>query len=210
MSIRVAITGIGNCASALIQGVEFYKNVKTSEEVPGVMHAYFGDYHIRDIDFVAAFDVNRQKIGRDLSEAIFTEPNNCARFADIPRNGVKVQAGPIMDVAAPHMIGSFYIAEDHQPVDVVEVLREAEADLLVNLLPVGSTQATKAYAESSLEAGCGFVNCIPELIASDSAWAHRFSGEGLPVAGDDIKKPAGRHRAPQGRRGAVPREGPPR
>ena len=191
MSIKVAITGIGNCASALVQGIEFYKNVKTSEEVPGLMHAYFGDYHIRDIEFVAAFDVNRQKIGKDLSKAIYTGPNNCAKFADVPRTGVKVQAGPVMDGAAPHMMDSFYVAEDHQPVDVVEVLREAEADVLVNLLPVGSAQATRAYAEAVLEAGCGFVNCIPEFIASDPVWAKRFKDEDLPVAGDDIKSQLG-------------------
>ena len=191
MSIRVAITGIGNCASALVQGVEFYKKVKTSEEVPGVMHAHFGDYHISDIEFVAAFDVNRQKIGKDLSEAVFAEPNNCARFIDIPRKGVKVQAGPILDGAAPHMMDSFYVAEDHRPVDVAEALKEAEADLLVNLLPVGSAQASRVYAEATLKAGCGFVNCIPEFIASDPVWAQRFKERALPVAGDDIKSQLG-------------------
>lgn len=191
MSIKVAITGIGNCASALVQGVHYYRDVKSSDEIPGVMHARFGDYHIRDIEFVAAFDINKKKIGMDLSEAIFAEPNNCAKFTDPPSSGVKVHPGPVLDGAAPHMIDSFYVSDDHESIDVAEVLRESEADLLVNLLPVGSAQATRAYVEAVLEAGCGLVNCIPEFIASDPQWARRFEDKGVPVAGDDIKSQLG-------------------
>ena len=191
MSVKVAITGIGNCASALIQGVYHYRNVKSSDEIPGIMHARFGDYYIGDIEFVAAFEVNSAKIGEDLSEAIFVEPGNCARFAEVPRTGVKVLPGPILDGVAPHMNGSFRVAEDHRPVNVAEALRDAEADVLVNLLPVGSAEATKAYAEAALAADCGFVNCIPEFIASDPVWARMFRDRGVPVAGDDIKSQLG-------------------
>ncbi len=191
MSLKVAITGVGNCASALVQGVHLYRNVKSSDEIPGVMHARFGEYHINDIEFVAAFDVNTAKIGKDLSEAIWAPPNNCARFAEMPRTGVKVLPGPILDGVAPHMKERFRVAENHAPVDVAEALRESEADILVNLLPVGSARATEAYAEATLEAGCGFVNCIPEFIASDPAWARRFRKKGVPVAGDDIKSQLG-------------------
>lgn len=191
MGIRVAISGVGGCASALIQGVEFYRNAERKEEVPGVMHVYFGDYHIRDIEFVAAFDVNSLKIGRDLSEAIFADPNKCVRFAEVPKIGVEVQAGPILDGVAPHMYDSFHVNRSMEPVDVVETLREAEADMLVNYLPVGSAKGTRAYAQAALDAGCAFVNCIPEFIASDPAWTRRFEDAGLPVAGDDIKSQIG-------------------
>ncbi|MFQ6054031.1 MAG: inositol-3-phosphate synthase [Candidatus Bathyarchaeia archaeon] len=171
--------------------MEYYRGAEASSEVPGVMHVYFGDYHIREIEFVAAFDVNNYKIGRDLSEAIFAEPNCCMKFAEVPRIGVEVMPGPILDGVAPHMGNAFHAYEDSDPVDVAEVLREAEADMLVNFLPVGSYRGTRHYAEACLEAGCAFVNCIPEFIASDEAWARRFKEAKLPVAGDDIKSQVG-------------------
>jgi len=191
--IRVAIVGVGNCASALIQGVEYYRNAKENEFVPGLMHVKFGNYHVRDIKFVAAFDVNKLKIGKDLSEAIFTEPNCCARFAEVPKLGVKVLSSPILDGVASHMHGPFktYSSRETNLGDVVEALREAEVDMLVNFLPVGSHKATQFYANACLEAGCAFVNCIPEFIASDNSWAEKFKRKGLPVAGDDIKSQLG-------------------
>jgi myo-inositol-1-phosphate synthase len=191
MGIRVAIAGVGNCASALIQGVEYYRDAKRDETIPGVMHVYFGDYHIRDIEFVAAFEVNKQKIGRDLSEAMWAPPNNCARFADVPETGVTVQPAPILDGVAPHMYESFHADKSVEPVDVAEALREARADMLINYLPVGSAAATDMYAEACLDAGCALVNCIPEFIASKPEWAQRFTDAGLPVAGDDIKSQVG-------------------
>jgi len=193
MAIRVAIAGVGNCASALVQGIEYYKNVSDDDEIPGIMHVRFGDYHIRDIKFVAAFDVNRNKIGRDLSEAIFAEPNCCVRFAEVSRLGVTVQPAPILDGVAPHMKEPFkvYDPSENDPVDVAEVLRETQADMLVNFLPVGSYEGTRYLAKACLEAGCAFVNCIPEFIASDPTWARRFEEKGLPVAGDDVKSQIG-------------------
>ncbi|MCS7114358.1 MAG: inositol-3-phosphate synthase [Nitrososphaerota archaeon] len=191
--IRVAIVGVGNCASALVQGVEYYKDAKEDEVVPGLMHVNFGGYHIRDIKFVAAFDVDRNKIGKDLSEAIFVKPNCCANFASVPPLGVKVSPGPILDGVAEHMKSPFNVYDDNEikPVDVVKVLKEAEAEILVNYLPVGSYQATRFYAQAALDAGCAFVNCIPEFIASDKNWSKKFEERGLPVAGDDIKSQLG-------------------
>ncbi len=189
--IRVAIAGIGNCASALVQGVHYYRDAKEDETVPGLMHVRFGKYHIRDIKFVAAFEVNREKIGKDLSEAIFTEPNCCAKFANpLPKLGVKVLPGPILDGVGPHMKKAFKVGED-DPVDVAEALKEADADMLINFLPVGSYRATRHYAEAALKAGCAFVNCIPEFIASDEEWASKFEKAGLPIAGDDVKSQLG-------------------
>jgi len=191
--VRVAIAGVGNCASALVQGVEYYKNAKEETKVPGLMHINFGGYHIRDIKFVAAFEVNTNKIGKDLADAVWAEPNCCAKFADVPKTGVKVLPGPILDGVAPHMRESFYTYNEREtkPVDVGEALKEAEADVLVNFIPVGSNKATQAYAEACLEAGCALANCIPEFIASNSAWAERFEKRRLPVAGDDIKSQLG-------------------
>lgn len=193
MPIRVAIAGIGNCASALVQGVEHYKNAKEGSEVPGVMHVLFGDYYIRDIQFVAAFDVNKLKIGKDLSEAIFAEPNCCIKFAEVPTLGVKVLPAPIQDSVAHHMREPFkvYNPTETEKTDVVTVLKETKADILVNFLPVGSFEATRYYAQACLDAGCAFVNCIPEFIASDLAWAKRFEEKKLPVAGDDVKSQIG-------------------
>ena len=191
MGIRVAIAGVGNCASALIQGVEYYKDAKRDEKIPGVMHVYFGDYHISDIEFVAAFDVNKEKIGKDLSEAIWAPPNNCAKFSDVHETGVIVQAAPILDGVAPHMYESFHADKFMETVDVAQVLRDTKADMLINYLPVGSAEASEMYAQACLDAGCALLNCIPAFIASDSVWAQKFVDAGLPVAGDDIKSQVG-------------------
>jgi myo-inositol-1-phosphate synthase len=190
--VRVAIAGVGNCASTLIQGVEYYKNAKESEKVPGLMHVNFGGYHVRDVRFAAAFEVNKKKIGLDLADAIWAEPNVAVKFSDVPKTSVKVSAGPILDSVASHMREPFHVyGKGMEPVDVAEVLREADADLLINYLPVGSYAASRAYAEACLETGCAFVNCIPEFIATDPAWAKRFEDKSLPVAGDDIKSQLG-------------------
>ncbi|MGC8998347.1 MAG: inositol-3-phosphate synthase [Candidatus Bathyarchaeia archaeon] len=191
--IRVALVGVGNSASALIQGVEYYKNAKEGETVPGLMHVNFGGYHVRDIKFVAAFDVNKNKIGKDLAEAIFTEPNCCAKFANVPPLGVKVSPGPVLDGVAKHMREPFsvYSEKEVKPADVASVLKEADAEILINYLPVGSHNATRFYAQAALDAGCAFINCIPEFIASDPAWSRKFEERGLPVAGDDIKSQLG-------------------
>jgi len=191
--IRVAIVGVGNSASALIQGTEYYKNAREDATVPGLMHVNFGGYHIKDVKFVAAFEVNKKKIGKDLAEAIFTEPNCCAKFADVPSLGVKVSPAPILDGVAEHMKKTFNIdsnAED-KSLNVVEILKKSGAEILVNYLPVGSRDATRFYAQAALDAGCAFVNCMPEFIASDSAWAKKFEETGLPVAGDDVKSQVG-------------------
>jgi myo-inositol-1-phosphate synthase len=191
--IRVAIIGVGNSASALIQGVEYYKDARENARVPGLMHVNFGGYHIKDVKFVAAFEVNKKKIGKDLAEAIFTEPNCCAKFAEVPRLGVKVSPAPILDGVAEHMKKTFNVYGDSEikPVNVVEILKESRAEILVNYLPVGSRDATRFYAQASLDAGCAFINCMPEFIASDSAWAKKFEEKRLPVAGDDVKSQVG-------------------
>lgn len=193
MTIRIALAGVGNCASALVQGVEYYKNASKNTKVPGLMHVNFGGYHIRDIRFVAAFEVNEHKIGSDLSEAIWVEPNVCVKFADVPKLDVEVSAGPTLDGVAPHMEASFHACKRERVgvSDVAEVLKEAEADMLVNFIPVGSHEATLCYAEACLDAKCAFVNCIPEFVASDEKWGRRFEAAGLPVAGDDIKSQLG-------------------
>jgi myo-inositol-1-phosphate synthase len=191
--IRVAIVGVGNSASALIQGVEYYKNAKEDETVPGLMHVNFGGYHVRDIKFVAAFDVDKNKIGRDLAEAIFTKPNCCAKFANVPPLGVKVSPGPVLDGVAKHMRETFnvYNESETKPADIVSILKESQAEILINYLPVGSHNATRFYAQAALDAGCAFINCIPEFIASDNAWSRKFEERGLPVAGDDVKSQLG-------------------
>ncbi len=191
--IRVALVGVGNSASALVQGVEYYKSAKEGKTVPGLMHVNFGGYHVRDVKFVAAFEVNRKKIGKDLAEAIFTEPNCCAKFAEVPHIGVKVSPAPIMDGVAEHMKEAFrvYKKGEIEPVKVADVLQKTRADILVNYLPVGSKEATRFYAQAALDAGCAFINCIPEFIASDPVWARRFEHKGLPIAGDDIKSQLG-------------------
>lgn len=193
VDINVAIAGVGNCASALVQGVEYYKDVEKDSKVPGLMHVYLGGYHIRDIRFVAAFEVNHNKIGKDLSDAIWTKPNICAKFADVPKLGVEVVRGPALDGVASHMkeVFGYRGFEEVDSSDVARVLDEVNADMLVNFLPVGSHNATLAYAQACLDAGCALVNCIPEFVASDEKWGRKFKDKGLPVAGDDIKSQLG-------------------
>ena len=188
--IRVGVVGVGNCASALVQGLEFYRDAAPGEEIPGLMHVDLGGYHVRDVEIVAAFDVDAKKVGRDLSEAIFSEPNNTIRFADVPPTGVEVLRGPTLDG-----LGQYYREEitesSEQPVSVADELRRRGADVLVNYLPVGSEAAARHYAEAALEAGAGFINCMPVFIASDRAWAKRFARAGVPIIGDDIKSQVG-------------------
>jgi len=188
--VRLAIVGMGNCASSLIQGLQYYRDASPEETVPGLMHVDLGGYHVGDVEVVAAFDVDAKKVGRDIAEAIAAEPNNTIRFADVPPTNVLVQRGPTLDG-----LGIYYretIEEsDAAPVDVAQVLREAEVDVLVSYLPVGSEEAAKHYAEAALDAKVAFVNCLPVFIASDVAWAQRFVDAGVPIIGDDIKSQVG-------------------
>jgi myo-inositol-1-phosphate synthase len=189
-SVRVAIVGVGNCASSLVQGVEYYRDADPNERVPGLMHVTFGGYHVSDVEFVAAFDVDAKKVGRDLAEAIVASENNTIKICDVPPTGVTVQRGPTFDG-----LGKYYketVEEsDESPVDVVAALREARVDVVVSYLPVGSEQADKFYAQAAIDAGCGFVNALPVFIASDPAWAAKFTEAGLPIVGDDIKSQVG-------------------
>jgi myo-inositol-1-phosphate synthase len=189
-SVRVAIVGVGNCASSLVQGVEYYKDADPDATVPGLMHVQFGPYHVSDVEFVAAFDVDAKKVGFDLSEAIAASENNTIKIADVPPTGVSVQRGPTLDG-----LGKYYsltIEEsDLEPVDVVRTLREAEVDVLVSYLPVGSEEADKFYAQCALDAGVAFVNALPVFIASDPVWASKFEQAGVPIVGDDIKSQVG-------------------
>ncbi|MQA25457.1 MAG: inositol-3-phosphate synthase [Micromonosporaceae bacterium] len=189
-SVRVAIVGVGNCASSLVQGVEHYKDADAADRVPGLMHVEFGDYHVRDVEFVAAFDVDAKKVGRDLAEAITASENNTVKICDVPPTGVTVQRGPTLDG-----LGKYYqeiIGEsDEAAVDVVAALRAAEVDVVVSYLPVGSEEAGKFYAQCAIAAGCAFVNALPVFIASDPAWAAKFTEAGLPIIGDDIKSQVG-------------------
>jgi myo-inositol-1-phosphate synthase len=188
--VRVAIIGVGNCASSLVQGVHFYCNAPEDETVPGLMHVKLGGYHISDIEFSAAFDVNSRKVGRDLGEAIYAEPNNTFKFASVPKLGVPVRRGPTMDGLGRYL--SDVITESSESLtDIVRVLKETETDVVVSYLPVGSENATRWYAERILEAGCGMVNCIPVFIASDPKWSRRFEEAHLPIIGDDIKSQVG-------------------
>src|SRR5688572_17432143 len=188
--VRVAIVGVGNCASSLVQGVEFYKDAREDEFIPGLMHASLGGLHVGDIEFSAAFDININKVGKDLSAAIFASPNNTVKFSDVPALGVTVHRGPTHDGLGQYL--SEVIEESPEPpVDVAEVLKATKTDVVVNFLPVGSESATRWYVEQSLLAGCGFVNCIPVFIASDPQWAARFEDRGLPIVGDDIKSQVG-------------------
>jgi myo-inositol-1-phosphate synthase len=188
--VRVGIVGVGNCASALVQGVEYYAKARADERVPGLMHVNLGTYHVSDIDFVCAFDVDSNKVGRDLADAIWAEPNNTVRFADVPETGVEVMRGPSLDG-----LGRYYretvTESEAEPVDVVRVLRDTGCDVLVNYLPVGSEAATRFYAEAALKAGVAFVNCIPVFIASDENWSKRFAEAGIPIIGDDVKSQVG-------------------
>jgi myo-inositol-1-phosphate synthase len=188
--IRVALIGVGNCASALIQGVEFYKDADENDFVPGLMHVSLGGYHVRDIEFVAAFDVSSAKVGKDISEAMFAAPNNTIKFCEVPRLGVTVLRGNTADGLGKY-VGEVVELSSEEAVDVATVLRETRADVLISYLPVGSEEATRWYAEQALEAGCAFINCVPVFIASDPAWGQRFAERGLPIIGDDIKSQVG-------------------
>lgn len=189
-SIRVAIVGVGNCASSLVQGVEFYRHASEDETVPGLMHVRFGEYHISDVEFVAAFDVDAKKVGTDLAEAIGASENCTIKIADVPATGVTVQRGPTLDG-----LGKYYretIEESAaEPVDVVQALKDARVDVLVSYLPVGSEQADKFYAQCAIDAGVAFVNALPVFIASDPEWAAKFEAAGVPIVGDDIKSQVG-------------------
>ncbi len=190
--IRIAIVGVGNCASSLIQGLEYYKDVKGSDDiVPGLMHNSLGGYLISDIKPVAAFDIDRRKVGKDLSEAIFADPNCTKKLADVPQQDVEVMKGEVLDGVAPHMKDFFKVDERQEPVDVAAVLKKSKVDVLINYLPVGSEEAAKYYASRALEAGCGFINCIPVFIASNEQWADKFKMAELPLIGDDIKSLVG-------------------
>jgi myo-inositol-1-phosphate synthase len=186
----VAIIGVGNCASALVQGVHYYRNAPTDELVPGLMHVDLGGYHIGDIEFSAAFDIDARKVGRDLSEAIFTTPNNTVKFAEVPHLGVPVYRGMTHDGIGQYLADVVQKAPGSTD-DIVEILRDTGTDVVVNYLPVGSEEATKWYVEQVLDAGCGFVNCIPVFIARERYWQRRFESRGLPVIGDDIKSQVG-------------------
>jgi myo-inositol-1-phosphate synthase len=189
-SVRVAIVGVGNCAASLVQGVEYYKDADPSARVPGLMHVQLGDYHVRDIEFVAAFDVDGKKVGRDLSEAIGASENNTIKICDVPPTDILVQRGHTLDG-----LGKYYretIEEsDEQPVDVVQTLKDARADVLVCYLPVGSEDAARFYAQCAIDAGVGFVNCLPVFIAGTKEWADKFTAAGVPIVGDDIKSQVG-------------------
>lgn len=196
--IRVAIAGVGNCSSSLVQGVTYYKDLnQNDEQVPGLMHNVLGGYKVSDLKFVAAFDVDKRKIGKDLSSAISQKPNNTTVFQkDVPKTGVIVQKGPVLDGVADHMKDypedrTFQVDERQQVCDVVKVLKESKADLLVNYMPVGSQEATEFYAQTALDANCGFINCMPVFIASTDSWAKKFEEKGIPVIGDDVKSQFG-------------------
>jgi myo-inositol-1-phosphate synthase len=188
--VNVAIIGVGNCASSLVQGVHFYKDAKEADLIPGLMHVNLGGYHISDINFVAAFDIDANKVGKDLSEAIFKPPNNTYAFAEVPKLGVRVHRGMTHDGLGKYL--SEIITKAKGPTDdIVGILRETETHVVVNYLPVGSEEATKWYVEQVLAAGCGFVNCIPVFIARERYWQGRFEEKNLPVIGDDIKSQVG-------------------
>ena len=188
--VRVAIVGVGNCASSLVQGVEFYRGAPADEQVPGLMHVDLGGYHVGDIEFSAAFDVNAGKVGKDLSQAILAEPNNTYRFAEVPPLGVKVHRGPTLDGIGKYLKGVVPEAVG-KPADVAKVLRDTGTDVVICYLPVGSQRAAEFYAEQVLAAGCGMVNCIPVFLASREKWRKRFERANLPIIGDDIKSQVG-------------------
>lgn len=188
--IRVAIVGVGNCANSLIQGVEYYRNTNSDKQIPGLMHNKIGNYHIDDIEFTVAFDVNINKVGKDLSQAIWETPNDTIKFAEVPMLGIKVLRGPTMDGLGVYL-NKVIKEADEQPVNVAQVLKETKTDILINYLPVGSEQATRWYAQQAIDAHCGFINCIPVFIASDTLWKQKFEFAGLPIIGDDIKSQMG-------------------
>lgn len=188
--VRVAIIGVGNCASSLVQGVEFYKKAKDEDLVPGLMHVNLGGYHIRDIEFSAAIDIDKNKVGKDLAEAIFTKPNCTYKFSKVPKAGVKVMRGMTHD-GLGHYLSQVIEKAPGDTVDIVKLLKDTKTDVVINYLPVGSEEATKWYVEQILEAGCALVNCIPVFIAREAYWQKRFKEKGLPVIGDDIKSQVG-------------------
>ncbi|WP_218221092.1 inositol-3-phosphate synthase [Nesterenkonia sp. Act20] len=190
LPIRVAVVGVGNCAASLVQGVEYYKDAPDDQKVPGLMHVRFGDYHVSDVQFVAAFDVDAKKVGLDLAEAISASENNTIKIADVPETGVTVQRGPTLDG-----LGMYYretIEEsDAEPVDVVAALKQAQVEVLVCYLPVGSEDAARFYAQAAIDAGVAFVNALPVFIAGTPEWAEKFTAAGVPIVGDDIKSQIG-------------------
>lgn len=188
--IRVAVIGVGNCASSLVQGVHYYREAPDDEFVPGLMHVRLGDYHVGDIEFSAAFDVDRNKVGKDLGEALFTPPNNTYRFTDVPPLGVKVERGMTHDGLGQYLSQIVHKAPG-STADIVAILKDTQTDVVVNYLPVGSEEATKWYVEQVLTAGCGFINCIPVFIAREPYWQKRFLDRNLPIIGDDIKSQVG-------------------
>jgi myo-inositol-1-phosphate synthase len=192
--IKIAIAGVGNCASSLIQGLEYYRNADP-DDVIGLMHFDLGGYKLTDIEVVSAFDIDERKVGRDLSEAIFAPPNCTVVFSEVPHMGVEVNMGPIMDGVAPHMTNyddeKTFKPQNSDPCDVAEELIESKADMLINYMPVGSEQAARFYAQAALDSGCGLLNCMPVFIASDLEWAKKFEKAGIPVVGDDVKSQMG-------------------
>ncbi|MGZ5321265.1 MAG: inositol-3-phosphate synthase [Solirubrobacterales bacterium] len=188
--VRVAIVGVGNCASSFVQGVQYYKDADPAEQVPGLMHVDLGGYHVRDIEFTAAFDIDAEKVGKDLSEAVFSGQNNTMKFSDVPNLGVKVHRGMTHDGLGKYLKEKITKAPG-STVDIAQVLKDTHTDVVVSYLPVGSEQATKWYVEQVLEAGCAFVNCIPVFIAREEYWNNRFKKAGLPIIGDDIKSQVG-------------------
>src|SRR5947209_6120399 len=188
--IRVALIGVGNCASSLVQGVHYYRNAKPGDRIPGLMHVDLGGYHLRDVQFVAAFDVDRNKVGKDLADAIYAAPNNTYRFADVPKTGVKVSRGMTHDGIGKYL--STVVKKAEGPTDdIVAILKERKVDVVVSYLPVGSEEATKWYVEQVLDAGCAFINCIPVFIGREPYWQKRFADRKLPIIGDDIKSQVG-------------------
>ncbi|MGW4356402.1 inositol-3-phosphate synthase [Nocardia sp. NPDC004582] len=188
--VRVAIVGVGNCASSLVQGVQYYKDADENSTVPGLMHVKFGPYHVRDVKFVAAFDVDAKKVGFDLSDAIFASENNTIKISDVPPSGLTVQRGPTLDGIGKYYAQTIELSEA-EPVDVVQALKDAKVDVLVSYLPVGSEEADKFYAQCAIDAGVAFVNALPVFIASDPVWAQKFVDAGVPIVGDDIKSQVG-------------------
>jgi len=188
--VRVAIIGVGNCASSFVQGLHYYRNAKESERIPGLMHVNLGGYHVRDVEIVAAIDIDKNKVGKDVAEAIYEWPNNTVTFAKVPKLGVKVQRGMTHDGLGKYLSQIIQKAPG-STVDIVKLLKDTKTDVVVSYLPVGSEEATKWYVEQILEAGCAFVNCIPVFIAREKYWQQRFEKKGLPVIGDDIKSQVG-------------------
>ncbi len=190
--IKVAIAGVGCCTSHLVQGIYKYNDVvDNSKEIPGLMHPVLGKYKIRDIKYVAAFDIDKNKIGKDLSEAIFSKPNNMTKFADVPRQNVEVKMAPIYDGAPEHLRRFYEVADNSEPCDVVKELKDSGAEVLVNFIPTGSEKAAKFYADCAIEAGCGFINCMPEFISSNEEYVEKAKKAKVPLIGDDIKSQVG-------------------